>query len=284
MREARLQSLFDDVWARPDDDGVRLVLADALLERGDPRGEFIALQLMNGGAGTERAVELLAAHGQAWVPEGVDVTRAAFRRGFVSACIWERDVDPADERWRTIEVISCALRPRRLNFERSPLLGALPALQVIEGVDPRVLFAMNHGDVWPKVQTLSTSLVSVDDLVQGARKLNRFPSLRQLRVDFSPSPEAFEQLVGLYGARLERLRCVMPSSRDATAFQRTLERHAPHLRVELGFTFDTALHVTLSAQGPLRAPLGSPRWALHRARIDTALGIFGLDTRSISGE
>ena len=41
--------------AAPDDDGPRLVLADALTERADPRGEFIVLQIAraNGKASNE---------------------------------------------------------------------------------------------------------------------------------------------------------------------------------------------------------------------------------------
>lgn len=39
-----IKRLFDDVFANPEDVGARLVLADALQERDDPRGELIALQ------------------------------------------------------------------------------------------------------------------------------------------------------------------------------------------------------------------------------------------------
>ena len=37
--------LLAEIYAAPDDDAPRLVYADWLQERGDPRGEFIALQL-----------------------------------------------------------------------------------------------------------------------------------------------------------------------------------------------------------------------------------------------
>ncbi|MBL8911415.1 MAG: TIGR02996 domain-containing protein [Archangium sp.] len=40
-----IESLFSAVFERPGDDGARQVLADALQEAGDPRGEFISLQL-----------------------------------------------------------------------------------------------------------------------------------------------------------------------------------------------------------------------------------------------
>lgn len=57
--------LWDAVRDRPDDDGARAVLADALLEAGDPQGELIAVQLAiaRGGASEavrEREGELLA--------------------------------------------------------------------------------------------------------------------------------------------------------------------------------------------------------------------------------
>lgn len=40
--------LVREILASPDDDGPRLVLADRLMERGDPRGEFIQIQCMLG--------------------------------------------------------------------------------------------------------------------------------------------------------------------------------------------------------------------------------------------
>ena len=40
-----LETMFAEVFADPANDDKRLVLADALSEAGDPRGEFITLQL-----------------------------------------------------------------------------------------------------------------------------------------------------------------------------------------------------------------------------------------------
>jgi uncharacterized protein (TIGR02996 family) len=64
-----LAALFAEVYRNPDDDHVRNVLADALVERNDPRGELIHLQL-RGTLSTDekrRAKELLAAHGREWL-------------------------------------------------------------------------------------------------------------------------------------------------------------------------------------------------------------------------
>ncbi len=45
MDGSDIEALYRAVFAAPADDGPRLVLADALQEQGDPRGEFISLQL-----------------------------------------------------------------------------------------------------------------------------------------------------------------------------------------------------------------------------------------------
>lgn len=85
----RLARLLDDCRAHPDDDGPRLVWADAA---GGERGEFVVLQCelargvgdpLRAGELHRRSDELLARHGADWA--GLhDVARAVeFRRGFV---------------------------------------------------------------------------------------------------------------------------------------------------------------------------------------------------------
>jgi uncharacterized protein (TIGR02996 family) len=65
--------LFQEVLAHPHSDDPRRVYADWLSERGDPRGEFIAVQCelarFFDPRLAERERELLAEHGQAWVAE-----------------------------------------------------------------------------------------------------------------------------------------------------------------------------------------------------------------------
>jgi uncharacterized protein (TIGR02996 family) len=72
--------LIAEIVAHPDDDGPRFVLADHLLERGDPRGELIQLQCRG-----QPVDELLAAHGTRWSAHLVsEVREAFFDRGFVA--------------------------------------------------------------------------------------------------------------------------------------------------------------------------------------------------------
>jgi uncharacterized protein (TIGR02996 family) len=87
--EAFLQAIQED----PGDESLRLIYADYLDERGDPRGEFIRAQcqLANTAEGDPRREELqgrerqlLTAHEQEWIgPLKGLATRWCFRRGFV---------------------------------------------------------------------------------------------------------------------------------------------------------------------------------------------------------
>ena len=98
---AELADLLAAVYADPDDDGARLVYADALLERGDPRGELIALQCRLAHAPDSpdakqlrrRIRELLDSHGKLWLGELAPIVRSGYRfeRGFLAAC----RIDPA---------------------------------------------------------------------------------------------------------------------------------------------------------------------------------------------
>jgi uncharacterized protein (TIGR02996 family) len=87
---ATRQDLLAAVLANPEDDAPRLVFADWLTERGDPRGTFISLQCELA-RGTSRAEEveaeaaaLLESHELHWL-EGLssEEVRVRFNRGFV---------------------------------------------------------------------------------------------------------------------------------------------------------------------------------------------------------
>lgn len=105
------QAIYDD----PHSDEARLVYADALLERGDPRGELITLQLLPGKlskAQRDRIKALLKTHGAQWhgpLSRVFYKGSLVYRRGFLV----EGDIDcgnVADVRavtglpqWRTLE-------------------------------------------------------------------------------------------------------------------------------------------------------------------------------------
>lgn len=85
------EELLARIYDQPADDAARLVYADFCSERGDLRGELIALQFKPRPTQKEqrRIRELLKAHGRAWLKDiepAVEARSEAFTRGFVSAC------------------------------------------------------------------------------------------------------------------------------------------------------------------------------------------------------
>ena len=90
------EDLLAEIWANPEDDAPRLVYADRLTERGDPRGELIQLQCQlhtrrhdetadwqHTHELHDRAQALWKEHGAAWrAPLGVHAEHIHFERGF----------------------------------------------------------------------------------------------------------------------------------------------------------------------------------------------------------
>jgi uncharacterized protein (TIGR02996 family) len=87
--EAFLQAIIEN----PEDDAPRLVYADWLEERGDPRGEFIRLQCLLDRTALDdsrrpellrRERQMLADHGPSWAPPELFGATPEFRRGFLT--------------------------------------------------------------------------------------------------------------------------------------------------------------------------------------------------------
>lgn len=107
-------ALLAAVYASPADDAPRRVYADFLLERGDPRGEFITLQLAKDPASAKLSDKLLAAHGKNWL-DGLTIVKAPrFHRGFlVSAKVTFKTQREAEKygalpAWATVEELELA--------------------------------------------------------------------------------------------------------------------------------------------------------------------------------
>jgi len=80
-----LEDLFAQVYASPDDDEVRRILADALTEAGDPRGELITFQLHPDVDYQRRAMRLVQQNGLRWLGalRGA-VIPLGYERGFLA--------------------------------------------------------------------------------------------------------------------------------------------------------------------------------------------------------
>jgi uncharacterized protein (TIGR02996 family) len=169
----RLAELLAAVHADPEDLSCRLVYADALTEADDPRGEFITLQCLgDGSACSDRELELLAAHGEAWLGRLapiVDPARTVFAHGFVSAVRVKKVPRPkllavaGDPVWTTVRQIDFdddvggiamkngpVVRGPRVPAAAIILAPVMRSLREVSGLDGDVLVTLcRDGDALP---------------------------------------------------------------------------------------------------------------------------------------
>ncbi|MCA9566679.1 MAG: TIGR02996 domain-containing protein [Myxococcales bacterium] len=244
-REELLRAIYD----APADDGPRAVLADLLIEEGDPLGVFIQSQLRGD---TRRAKSLLAKHRKEWLaPFAGDVALASvvFARGFPIEVKLShtRFVKPGPH-WSTVEVVDVG-RSRGLgSFPKMVEDGYFPALRRALGVDhmmfmsggtgiPEIaLVRVNPGPKWtfsPLYIHRTTALRWLD--------ITDFPPIRAAVLEdvqvaevhvFSPLPETLVEAA----PHIERL-------------QMETERRPANGRVPIGW-------YVVRAEGRLEARLG----------------------------
>ena len=109
--------LLAAVYADPAGDDARLVYADWLSERGDPRGELIQLQCLGGAAARPRIRALLTEHEQRWSRSPRGASSVAFERGFPARATLVRGADFDDPAWATVHSLtSWTLEPATLSW------------------------------------------------------------------------------------------------------------------------------------------------------------------------
>lgn len=144
----RGHALLEAIYADPADHGSRAVYADWLLERGDPRGELIALQLLRDHGEPQRArmLELEAAPARAWLgPIAEACTAVWFDAGFPVGGVVdaERLIACRDApEWRTFRALTFA-RAQAIPLE---LIGAptLRNLRFLGGVAASSIYAIRR--------------------------------------------------------------------------------------------------------------------------------------------
>ena len=226
--------LLAQIYAHPLDDGPRLVYGDFLLQRGDPRGELIAMQLQHRDPERERA--LVEEHGASWVGGLARVldlrpdSQTAFERGFLAIAELRRDSDAelakvlTDPAWATVEEVR--------GWDPWTVLAdvALPGLRRFEAgidIDRLALLALRKT---PLVNLHEALVVAYASWKPEQRKLledcKGLPALRELAVA-THRPLSFDDLVWLLDTpvakRIERLvvrrplrpRVHDPEERDA---------------------------------------------------------------------
>ena len=131
MADPTAEALLAEIAANPDDDAPRLVYADLLAVRSDPRGEFIHVQI-RGKAAYDAALQdresaLLRVHKQDWMAEaGIVGALSNFFRGFPSSLIGSAEsILESREALRSQPITSLSILSK---FERLDEVMKLPAL------------------------------------------------------------------------------------------------------------------------------------------------------------
>jgi uncharacterized protein (TIGR02996 family) len=218
------------IYDAPADLAERSVLADWLIERGDPRGELIALQLAPPTrAGRLRARELIARHADTWQDDlGYLVSGFGrrFRNGFLDSCsvdVRRINTTTTARAWATVRHVE--LRHdgwRGRTF--APVLPALVSLYTLADPAAATLAALAHG-ARPELRRLRVAAHLLDELGRADRELPRVPRLRHLST-------AIEPRSWIVGSSLWR-RCEVVSLRGSAKhlgdWFAVLQR-SPHLR------------------------------------------------------
>ena len=192
-----LSELLAAVHADPFDLAARAVYADALQDAGDPRGEFIALQLA--GKATQREKTLLKDHRKRWLgplAKLVSNSSTRFENGFLRtvAITSQQPLAPnqlAHPELATIEVLDVTgMRDTsHVATQATELLTRYAKLQEL------VIVARGLAHVAERIREHALTRLAVQlpsaDLLPAALQRRTFPQLRALRVwNQDPGPDA----------------------------------------------------------------------------------------------
>jgi uncharacterized protein (TIGR02996 family) len=166
--------LLAAVYAAPDDDGPRLVYADWLAERGDPRGEFIQLQFKRRDAKltppeSRREADLIAEHGRKWlgaIEPHVLKSDLAFERGFLSTCAANLFTDHPE--WSTVKRL---LRGAPVDKRPLPSVESVVTEMIHDGLSllPR-LVELEIERIWPELNWMNGSVAQPEKVLEVWRR------------------------------------------------------------------------------------------------------------------
>ncbi|MFT3840116.1 MAG: hypothetical protein QM723_24220 [Myxococcaceae bacterium] len=178
--ERTVEDLFLEVAVNPGDLACRQVLADLLMERNDPRGEFIALQCVGSPTPEQlsRAKELFDAHVQSWISEkffrDLHLPSIVFEHGFLAGCALIRAPDlkaHLERDWATV---------KRLRDPTWEVVNACPLLTEV-AVSEAVGVRLISGAERPHLRVLELISPHRFDLVTHAwQRPTGIPHLEQL--------------------------------------------------------------------------------------------------------
>jgi uncharacterized protein (TIGR02996 family) len=183
---ATTEEMFGEIVRNLDDDAARLIYADMLSEKGDPRGEFIVLQVERAaGRGSVERSDLerdkytrTSKITEFGVPISTAAEKVEFERGFPVAISLARTglqvVVDAPE-WGTVKKITQIGYAPAKAFQDFVNLGTAPNLEALSTIPPKNLDKLKPATLpWKDVTFILTDLLP--------KHLERFPKLTHLRL------------------------------------------------------------------------------------------------------
>lgn len=180
--------LLARIYAAPEDDHPRAVYADWLSERGDPRGEFITLQLAGE---TKRAQKLLKGNELAWagpIADALAKKGLVYERGFVARAQTKfknpkvvTDLGDAPE-WATlVEILGVHSAYEVGASHHTDHVGpAFRGLRILRGIGEGGVLKLAAGGPW-RIEHLEIDL-DTPETVDAMPRLSTLPELRSLRL------------------------------------------------------------------------------------------------------
>ncbi|MFO0594428.1 MAG: TIGR02996 domain-containing protein [Myxococcaceae bacterium] len=223
------KALYEAVYANPDDDAPRTVLSDFLIEKGDPRGEFISLQLKRTSTQAEPGREgaLLQKHQPAWLGELAGVLRyknawvygpQPYSWGMHVAIRWHRgflagaNVDFSGPKlkklaplpqWATLEYLLGLQLDGKNDADAKVLLGSLRGLNGLTARLPLLRLVPTVAPLAARLRQLNLWLGD-DEVPEAMAVVDALPSLRALEVHYTKNAAAV--VASKAFERLEELR------------------------------------------------------------------------------
>jgi uncharacterized protein (TIGR02996 family) len=237
------RALLAAIYDAPEEDAPRAVYADFLQSRGDPRGDFIALQLAAAAAGPDAALasveaqKLLTRHRRAWLApfeSAVATKTAVFERGFLASCRVQVDRNAdlrrlfAPAAWATVKRIDFGsigrITPAMKALEEALWVPDLGLIALGRAAFPRLrVLSVADGGLWRR----RDPIVNGEPHSRGMRALRDakgLPSLRHVQLAFASDrgpPDYAWLLDSEAGQRLETL-VVNEAHDDHAALQRAV--------------------------------------------------------------
>lgn len=306
------EAMLAEIYATPEADAPRSVYADWLLERGEPRGELISLQLARAAGQAPqlaREADLIAVHGGSWLgPLAGKLSAPVFERGFVveGTATAPLDDHPA---WSTLSTLRGQLPPTDRPMPQLRRLLDLQDHQVIQLAyrttplpveylswqGPIDLEIAGLRDAWARI----TTLPALRELVLASgRSRDGYGSPDPTRAAWLWSApvarelEALEMLIGMTGLRawldaLERTRIARVTLRDrwTARLTRGAGGRLDQLTLTVPWAFDpefdeVALAQLITCQGRFATvhvivppvPATAEYYETLHARLTTAVG------------